>query len=130
MKGINQMRNNTVGGYRIRAGTPLQAEVSAHLIALRGHFNEGLDNVDIERNLTEHQEEFLKTLPRDHSFRRRYNNLRRFTEVLWDRASAHQQEMNQTHPTGQTREIATSLIDAANEWSRFKEELDRARDSA
>ena len=118
--------SNSVGGFRIYPTSPEDAESAKNCIAIQGQFNDGMDRLNRERELTPRQHQLVGSLHPDALLAQQYRSLHRVSTQLWRMALEKQQSLNQGIVAGPytTRELGQRLIDCADLWSRFKRELE------
>ena len=118
--------NNSLGGYRIYPTSPEYAEIVASGFAIVGQFNEGMDRLNRDRQLTETERQLLDHLNPDSQLAQDYARLQTHTNLLWQRALQKQQSFAQMSPTGPLtmNDLGQLLIRCADHWQLLKRRLD------
>ena len=118
--------NNSVGGYRLYPSSPIEAELASLNTGILGQFNEGMDHLNRERQLTETQQQTANNLNPNSQLARKYQNLVALSNDLWQMALEMQQNNNQNIIAGtySTEELANRLSRCANLWQQMKRQLD------
>ena len=122
-----QMRpNNSVGGYRIYPTSPEDAEIATTVVGILGQFNESMDRLNSEWDLTHTQQQQLDRLNPNNQLVREYSRLSVASTNLWQRALERQQEHDQGVAAGQysTDQLTTLLNRCADGWQQLKTRLD------
>ena len=123
---IMKLRNN-VGGFRIYPTSPVDAEISIMAAGVIGQFNEGMDRLHRERELTQQQLQFVNQRPSPNSqLARCYRVLNAYSNRFWQLALEKQQYLNQGIVNGPytTKELGKLLIQSADLWQELKHRLD------
>ena len=123
------INRNNVGGQRIRPGDPYMDDSHNRNRAIIGQFNDGMDRLNRERELTVSEQEIANDLNPNSDLRIEYTALRMATETLWQHALEKQQNHNNRNDAGvyTTDELGRRLIAAADRWHLFKEKLNSHR---
>ena len=118
--------NNSLGGYRIYPTSPAYAEEIANSLAILGQFNEGMDLLNRESELTDRQQQLLNALDPNTQLARNYHSLRSSTNALWLLALDKQQQINQHVVAGPytTQTLGRLLNQFSNHWKQLKRQLD------
>ena len=118
--------NNSLGGYRIYPTSPAYAEEIEIGIAILGQFNEGMDLLNRECELTERQQQLVNALDPNTQLARNYHSLRSSSNELWRLALDKQRQINQQIVAGPytTETLCTLLNQWSNRWKQFKRQLD------
>ena len=118
--------NNSVGGYRLYPSSPVDAEMASIATGIIGQFNEGMDRLNRERQLTETQQQVVNNLNPNSQLGRKYQNLISASNDLWQMALEKQQNNNQNIMAGPytTEELADRLSRCANLWQQMNRRLD------
>ena len=119
-------RSNSVGGHRLYPSSPAEAEREDMNTAILGQFNEGMDRLNRERELSQRQQQLIDQLDPSHQLAWDYQSLRSTTNQLWRLALQKQQQLNEGIVAGpySTNRLGLSLIDCANNWQQFKRNLE------
>ena len=114
--------NNSVGGYRLYPSSPEVAESAGRVNAIIGRFNEGMDRLNRECELTETQQQLVNNLDSNCQLARYYQSLGNVSNRLWRLALEKQQEHNLGGDGGiySTDELGMRLNNAANSWQELK----------
>ena len=114
--------NNSVGGYRIYPTSPQVAESVERGVAIIGQFNEGMDRLNRERELTQAQQNLVNRFDPNSQLARNYQALNSASDGLWQQALALR-ELEITD--GQViNQLGLHLNACANRWQGFKRQLD------
>ena len=115
-------QNNSVGGYRLYPSSPEVAESAGNVRATIGRFNEGMDRLRRERELTETQHRIVNTIDSNCQLARYHRSLGNLSNRLWQLALEKQQERNMGGDGGMysTDELGERLNEAANRWRELK----------
>ena len=118
--------NNSVGGYRIYPTSPEDAEIATTVVGILGQFNESMDRLNSEWDLTHTQQQQLDRLNPNNQLVREYSSLSVASTNLWQRALERQQEHDQGVAAGQysTDQLTTLLNRCADGWQQLKRQLD------
>ena len=118
--------NNSLGGYRIYPTSPEYADTVAAGFAIVGKFNEGMDRLNRDRQLTETERQLLDQLNPDSQLAKDYTRLQTDSNQLWQRALQKQQSFAQMRPTGPytMNDLGQLLIRCADHWQSLKRRLD------
>ena len=118
--------NNSVGGYRLYPSSPDVAESAGRLRAIIGRFNEGMDRLSRECELTQIQQQLVNNLDSNCQLARYTQSLRNLSQRLWQLALEKQQEHNLGGDNGiySTDELGMRLNNCANRWQELKRLLD------
>ena len=114
--------HNSVGGYRIYPTSPAVAESVERGVAIIGQFNEAIDHLHAERQLTQAQQRRVDHLDPNSQLARNYQALRTVTNGLWQRALEFREL--QIMDGQQITELSHHLNASANRWQGFKRQLD------
>ena len=117
---------NSVGGYRLYPTSPEDAEIAETNVAVRGQFNEGMDRLNTERQLTQREQQLIDQLHDDNQLAWDYQSLRATSTQLWQQALAKQQQLNQGIIAGPytTNQLGLLLNQCANNWQQLKRNLE------
>lgn len=120
-------RLNSVGGHRAQPSSPDQADNANNNRNVVAQFNEGMDRLNSERNLSTEQQVRVDNLPQNSPLVRNYNRLTGITTVFWYSVLEHQQTLRGgvTARPRQTNEIASMMVDLANQWESLKNDLNQ-----
>ena len=118
--------HNNVGGYRIYPSSIAIAEAADAILATIGQFNDGMDRLNQERELSEHHEAILATLPSNSQIQRNHRQLSRRTAQVWQSALQCQQDRQSELGISQDDMQTTSnnLHECADSWRELKRQLD------
>ena len=119
--------HNNVGGHRTYPTSIAVAEAADLILATLGQFNDGMDRLHQERELSEQQEAILATLPSNSQIQRAHRQLSRRTAQVWQRALQCQQDRQSELGISQADLQAASnvLHQCANDWRELKRQLDQ-----
>ena len=118
--------NNSVGGYRIYPTCPEDAESASIAVGILGQFNEGMERVHTERQLTQAQQEVANRLDPNCPLARKHQRLSSLTDDLWQVTLQKQRDNNECIATVEytTEELAERLSRCADLWQQLKRRLD------
>ena len=118
--------NNSVGGYRIYPKAPDFAEACDRAVAIRGQFREGMDRLHTERQLTDRQQRQVDQLDPNSEHANNHQRLMNASNRLCQLALEKQQALARYEDSGQftTEQLGQHLIQCANFWQEFKQQLD------
>ena len=118
--------HNSVGGYRIYPTSPENAEACDNAIAVMGQFNEGMDRLHRERQLSEREQHLVDHLDPRSRLAISYRNLQAISARIWQHALEKQQVLARFEASGQftTEQLGEILNQYANKWQAFKRQLD------
>ena len=118
--------HNSVGGYRIYPSSPQDAESVERGGAIIAQFNEGMDRLNTERQLTERQQHLVNQLDPNSERANNYRRLIVVSDRLWELALEKQQALGRNEISGQftTTQLGEILNRCANQWQQFKRQLD------
>ena len=118
--------HNSVGGYRVYPTSPRDAEACDNALAVMGQFNEGMDRLHRERQLTEREQRLLDHLDPNTDRAMYYRNLLAISDRIWQLALEKQQALARFEASGQftTEQLGEILNQYANQWQAFKRQLD------
>lgn len=119
-------KSNSVGGYRLYPTSPEDAEIEEINTAVLGQFNDGMDRLNRERELSQREQQLIDQLGADNQLAWDYQSLRATTNQLWRLALQKQQQLNEGIIAGpySTNQLGLRLIDCANNWQQFKRNLE------
>ena len=119
-------RTNSVGGHRTYPTTPQMHEIEARAHGEIGVFNDGLDRLNRERQLTVEQEQFLHQLADNAPLKQRFARIAARTNRLWNLAMDHQRflrgESDDDGPYT-TANLGQRMIAESDTWTRFKQDI-------
>ena len=115
--------HNSVGGYRVYPTSPADAETAEAEIAILSQFNEGMDRLNTERQLTAREQRLVDQLNRHSELAFEYRRLLVTSNTIWGLALEKQQaharnELDAGELT--TEQLAEVLNNCANRWREFK----------
>ena len=118
--------NNNVGGYRIYPTSPQAAELYNAGLAILGQFNEGMDRLNAERQLSDAQEHVVSQLDPNSELATKHQHLITVSNRLWQHALEKQQALANYDFSGQytTEQLGDLMNQCANKWQEFKHQLD------
>ena len=118
--------SNSVGGYRIYPSSPGQADAVAIGVAIIGQFNEGMDRLNRERELTQREQQLIDNLDPNSQIARNYQGLITVSNRLWQFALEKQQSLDRAESVGPytTAQLGQRLIECANHWRQLKHQLE------
>ena len=118
-------RSNSVGGSRTYPISPYMQECFQRATAILGQFNEGLDQLNSERQLTATEQQLINNLPPGSALARQYTRLSQISEQLWQRALDEREAINNAAIQDPRAAIALGeqMIVYANQWRAFKSQL-------
>ena len=118
--------NNSVGGYRIYPTSPEDAEIATTVVGILGQFNESMDRMNSEWDLTQTQQQKLDRLNPNSRLARQYSTLSVASTELWQLALERQQQHDQGVAAGpySTDQLTERLNRCANGWQQLKRQLD------
>ena len=119
-------QNNSVGGYRLYPSSPEVAESAGRFRAIIGRFNEGMDRLRRECELTETQQQLINHLDSNCQLARYSRSLGNLSHRLWQLALEKQQEHSLGGDSGiySTDELGMRLNNCATSWKELKRLLD------
>ena len=118
--------HNSVGGYRVYPTSPADAETANAEVAILGQFNEGMDRLNTERQLTDQEQYLVDHLDHRSELANKYQRLLVTSNTIWGLALEKQQAhgRNEFDPGELTTEdLVVVLNDYANRWRAFKREI-------
>ena len=118
--------NNSLGGYRIYPTSPAYAEEVESGIAILGQFNESMDHLNRECELTQRQQQLLNTLDPTSQLAKSYHSLRSSSDALWQLAFEKQRQIDQQIVAGPytTLTLCRLFNQCSNQWKQLKRQLD------
>ena len=125
-EGILMRPNNSVGGYRLYPSSPLDADTAELGVAALGQFNEGMDRLNRERQLTQREQYLVDHLNPNSQLARNYRSVCASSDRLWQLALDLQQQLNRRVFTGPytMQQLATLLAQCANQWQELRDQLE------
>ena len=120
------INRNSVGGRRIYPTSSSIAEAAETAISVIGRFNDGMDQLNNERQLSNQQQIRVRNLAANSSMRQMYLHLQRVTGIVWQSALNRQRERNGEIGVHQNVLESTTerLFLCAEDWRQFKQQLD------
>ena len=118
--------SNSIGDNRTYPSTPQMHEIEARAQGEIGIFNDGLDRLNRERQLTAQQEQFLHNLADNAPLKQRLATMTDRTNHLWTLAMNHQRFLhNESDDDGPytTAGLGQRMITASNTWIQFKQDI-------
>ena len=113
---------NSVGGFRMYPTSPQVAELAERRFAIIGQFNEGMDRLNTQQQLTDRQNQVVNQLDPTSQLANKHQRLRAITNVLWLRAMETQQyEITDAEFVS---DLSRQLNACANKWQRFKSQIE------
>ena len=118
--------NNSVGGYRLYPSSPLEADTAEIGVAVLGQFNEGMDRLNRERQLTQREQDLVDNLSPNSQLARNYRRLCESSNNLWQHALDLQQQLNRRVFTGPytPQQLAAQLAQCADQWQQLRGQLE------
>ena len=118
--------HNSVGGYRIYPTSPQVAESVDRGVTIISQFNEGMDRLNRERQLTQTQQNLVDHLDPNRPLARSYQGLIAASNRFWQLALEKQQALARDELSGpfNTIQLGQHLNECANCWQEFKRQLD------
>ena len=118
--------HNSVGGYRVYPTSPAAAEAADHAITVTSQFNEGMDRLNRERQLTEREQHLLDNLDPNSRPGNNYRRLISASNNLWTLALEKQRTRNLGIVAGPftVNQLAHHLNRCADQWQELKRQLD------
>ena len=120
--GVLMRPHNSVGGFRIYPTSPQVAELVERGRAIIGQFNEAMDRLNTERQLTERQQQQVDSLDPTSLLASNYQTLTTITNRAWQQALQIQE--NEIADEQRVFAISRHLNACANRWQGFKRQLD------
>lgn len=118
--------HNSVGGFRIYPSSPTDAEFADRGGAIIAQFNEGMDRLNTERQLTDREQGLVAQLDPNSERAINYHNLVALSNRLWQLALEKQQTLARNEISGPftTTQLGQHLNQCANQWQKLKRQLD------
>ena len=118
--------HNSVGGYRVYPTSPADAQSADNNITTLSQFNEGMDRLNRERQLTEREQHLLDNLDPNSQPVNNYRRLMTASNNLWTLALEKQRTRNLGVVAGPytINQIAHHLNRCADQWQELKRQLD------
>ena len=119
---------NSVGGHRTYPSTPQMHEIEARAQCEMGIFNDGLDRLNRERQLTAEQGQFLDHLADNAPLKQRLVRIANRTDHLWTLAMEHQRFLrDESDDDGPytTAALGQRMINASDTWIQLKQNINR-----
>ena len=118
---------NSVGGYRIYPSSPQVAESAQRGAAIIGQFNEGMDRLNTERELTQTQQNLVNNLDPHSQLASNYRGLITVSNRLWELALEKQRTLARHEISGPltTAQLGHQLNQCANRWQELKRQLEQ-----
>ena len=118
-------RSNSVGGSRTYPISPYMQECFQRASAILGQFNEGLDRLNSERQLTPAEQQLIENLDPRSALARQFAQLRQTSDRLWQRALNERNAINNQaiNDVRMATELGEQMIVCANHWSTLKSQL-------
>ena len=114
--------HNSVGGFRIYPTSPQVAESVERGRAIIGQFNEAMDRLNIERQLTERQQQQVDHLDPNSLLASNHQALTTVSNSAWRQALRIQE--NEITDEQTLNAVGRHLNACANRWQGFKRQLD------
>ena len=117
---------NSVGGYRVYPTSPADAEAAEHNIAVLGRFNEGMDRLNRERQLTEQEQHQVDHLDQNSQLGNYYQRLIAMSDNLWTLGLEKQRNPDDELVAGRytVNQLTILLNQCADRWLDIKRRLD------
>lgn len=118
-------QTNSVGGQRVYPGSPGFADDLRNSREIIGQFNDGMDRLRRDRELTANQQEYIDSLDANHPIKRLQQLLTTKSDMLWQYALEKQNALNQGLQTGPytTAQLGELLIGCADRWRQLKDNI-------
>ena len=118
-------RHNSVGGSRTYPISPYMQECFQRASAILGQFNEGLDRLNSDRQLTPAEQQRVENLHPRSPLARQFARLCQTSDRLWQRALEERDAINNDaiHEPRTATELGEQMILCADRWRAFKSQL-------
>ena len=121
-------RINSVGGHRMYPSSPELSDLRERGDAIIGQFNDGMDQLHRERNLSNREQQLFDRLEDGSPLHRTYQNLTARSNQMWARALQKQEALAQggNQDVYSTSQLGQHMLQLANNWRTFKNNLNES----